>query len=192
MTANGVSYKLVESWKEDFMKLLLSYCIMLVICFDVSGAASLKTSSASIVAYQSKDSSILKPADVAYAEAMEFARFLSGRGIVVKSVHGSKLNGFFQGLKKAAFFRTDKGVVEVVFFPEPKGAEMVRVKEQRRAGRYLYSFEGQPHPNPPGDTIDAGRPMYFLMHRNWFIVSGSEELYGALGRALAVESSSNR
>lgn len=170
------------------MKLLLLHCLILVICLDAFGVASRKTSSTPTVAHQSKDISILKPSDVAYAEAMEFARFLSSKGIVVKSVHGSVLNGFFQGLKKAAFFRTDKGVVEVIFFPEPSGAEKVRVKEQRRAGRYLYSFEGQPHPNPPGDTIDAGQPIYFLMYRNWFIVSGSEELHSALKRALIAES----
>jgi hypothetical protein len=94
------------------------------------------------------------------------------------------LNGFFRGLHKAAFFRTDKGVVEVIFFPEPAGADKIRVTERRREGRYLYTFEGQPHPNPPGDTIDAGRPMYFLMHRNWFIVLSGKELYEALQRAL--------
>ena len=116
---------------------------------------------------------------------MEVAQFLNGKGINVKSVHGSKLNGFFRGLNKAAFFKTEKGVVEVIFFPEQMGAERVKVREQRKAGRYLYFFEGQPDPNPPGDTIDAGRPMYFLMHRSWFIVVSSKELHDALRRALA-------
>ena len=75
--------------------------------------------------------------------------------------------------------------MEVIFFPEPAGAERVRVTEQRLAGRYLYSFEGQPHPNPPGDRMDASRPMYFLMQRNWFIVVfDNEELYDALKLAL--------
>ena len=166
------------------MRLHLLHCAMLAICLGGFGAASQVTSSGKMTAHQSKDVSILKPTDVAYAEAMEVAQFLNGKGIVVKSVHASKLNGFFRGLGKAAFFRTDKGVVEVIFFPKPAGAERVRVREQRKEGRYLYSFEGQPHPNPPGDTMDAGRPVYFLMHRDWFIVADSEELYDALKRAL--------
>ena len=166
------------------MKLLLMYFTILVMCFDAFGLTSQQTSSQATIAYQSKDSSILKPTDVAYVEALEFARLLNGKGIIVKSVHGSKLNGFFRDLEKAAFLRTDKGIVEVIFFPEPTGAERVQVTERRRAGRYLYSFAGQPHPNPPGDTFDSNRPMYFLMYRNWFIVPDSREFYDALKGAL--------
>ena len=166
------------------MKLRLFYFTMLVVCIGAFDEASAKNPSLASVAYQSKDSSLLKFTDVAYAEAMEFAQFLNSKGVTVQSVHGSKFNGFFRGLKKAAFFRTDKGVVDVIFLPEPTGAEKVRVIEQRREGRYHYSFEGQPHPNPPGDTIDAGRPVYFLMHRNWFMVLSNKELYGALRRSL--------
>lgn len=165
------------------MRLLLLHCAMLVVCLDAFGVAAHKTSSRTRIAYQSKDGSILKPTDVAYAEAMEFAHFLNGKDIKVQSVHGSKLNGFFRGLEKAAFFRTDKGILEVIFFPEQTGAEKVRVTEQRLGGRYLYSFEGQPHPNP-GDTFDASRPMYFLMQGTWFIVINNEELYDALKLAL--------
>ncbi|HEX8140102.1 MAG TPA: hypothetical protein VF544_21245 [Pyrinomonadaceae bacterium] len=166
------------------MRLHLLLCTILALCPGGFAVASQVSSSRTIIACQSKDGSILKPTNTSYNEAMEFAQFLEGRGIIVKSVQSSKLNGFFQGLEKAGFFKTDKGIVEVIFFPEPSGAEKVRVRERRRAGRYLYSFEGQPHPNPPGDRIDAGRPMYFLMHRNWFMVTDSEELHEALKLAL--------
>lgn len=135
-------------------------------------------------ASQSQDVSLLKPTDVAYAEAMEFARFLNGKGIKVKSVHGSTLNGFFRGVEKAAFFRTEKGVVQVIFFPDPTGAQKIRVTERRHAGRHLYSFEGQPHPNPPGDTFASERPMYFLMHRSWFIVPDGKDSYDEMEGAL--------
>ena len=166
------------------MKLLLLCFTVIVVGLGAFNVTTPKTAFQSTLAYQPEDSSILKPTDVAYTQAMEFAQFLNGKGINVKSVHGSKLNGFFRGLNKAAFFRTEKGVVEVIFFPEQRGAGRVRVRERRRAGRYLYSFEGQPDPNPPGDTIDAGRPMYFLMHGSWFIVLRSKELYDTLQRAL--------
>jgi len=166
------------------MKLLLLYFSLLAMCFGTFGTSSPKIPSLATVACQSEDGSLLKPTDVAYTEAMGFARFLDGKGIVVKSIHGSKLNGLFQGLEKAAFFRTDKGIVEVIFFPDPRGAETFQVTEQRRAERYLYSFEGLPQPNPPGNTFDSNRPMYFLMHRNWFIVPDGKEFYDALKVAL--------
>jgi hypothetical protein len=166
------------------MRLHLLHCTILALCLGGFGIASQAISFRMMRAYQTKDGSILKPTNSAYAEAMKVAQFLSSKGIIVKSVHNSKLNGFFRGVEKAAFFRTDKGIMEVIFFPDTRGAEKVQVKEQRRAGRYLYSFEGQPHPNPPGDRIDAGQPMYFIMHRNWFIVINSEELYDAVKRVL--------
>ncbi|MCM3903725.1 MAG: hypothetical protein ND866_18645 [Pyrinomonadaceae bacterium] len=132
---------------------------------------------------QSQDGSLLKPEHGTYEDAMEFARFLNGAGISVKSVHRSKLEGFFQGIEKAAFFRTENGVVEVVFFPDPRGAEKVRVTEQRQAGRYLYSFQGQPNPKP-NDGFDSNRPMFFLVQRNWFMVLETEELYDSVKSAL--------
>lgn len=167
------------------MRVFLLCCLIIVSGFEIVGAVlPQKALNHLSQAGQSEDVSLLKPTDVAYADAMGFARFLDDRGIKVKSVHGSKLNGFFRGLRKAAFFRTDKGIVEIIFFPDPAGAERIEVTEQRKPGRYLYSFRGQPHPNPPGDIIDSNRPMYFLMHRNWFIVPDSKEFYDELKGAL--------
>ena len=160
------------------MKLLLLYIAILVMSFGALTVVSPKTSS------QSKDSSLLKPTDAAYQDAMAFAQFLNGHGITVKSVHRSKLEGFFQGIEKAAFFRTDKGIVEVIFLPETAGAEKVRVIEQHHGSQYLYSFEGQPHPRARGDRFVSGQPMYFLMHGNWFIMPDGKEFYDALKSAL--------
>lgn len=166
------------------MRMFLLCCLSIVLGFGavgdvLSGTALPELSQGGT----SQDGSLLKPEHPAYADAMEFARFLNDRGINVKSVHRSKLESFFQGIERAAFFRTEKGVVEVIFFPEPGGAEKVKVMEQRRAGRYLYSFQGQPNPKP-NDGFDAGRPIYFLMHRNWFIVLDSEGTYDAVKGAL--------
>ena len=127
-----------------------------------------------------KDSSLLRPSDAAYAEAMEFARFREGQRLSVESVHRSKLESFFQGINKAAFFKTNSGVIEVIFFPDANGAEKVRAIEQRNNGRYIYTFQGQPHPNPPGDTIESARPIYFVMHTTWFIVTREQEVANAL------------
>jgi hypothetical protein len=165
------------------IRTLLICCLTPILSFGAVGTTQ-KTLVHLSQASQSQDGSLLKPTAVAYADAMEFARFLDDRGINVKSVHHSKLESFFQGIEKAAFFRTEKGVLDVIFFPEPRGAEKVRVTEQRQAGRYLYSFEGQSNTKAEDGGFDANRPMYFLMHQNWFIVVDSEELYNAVKSAL--------
>jgi len=125
----------------------------------------------------------MRPGDRSYEDAMEFACWLNEKGIKFLSLHRSKLEGMFPGRTKAAFFKTEKGVVEVIFFPEPRGAESVVVKEQRTEGRYLYSFSGYPNVEFAG-AFDSPRPMYFLMHRNWFIVPNDADLNQALKRAL--------
>lgn len=130
-----------------------------------------------------RDGSVMKPGHPAYEDAMQFARVLNEKGIRVLSVHRSKLDGFFFGIQKAAFFKTEKGVVEVIFFPEPEGAEHVIVTERREATRYLYSFSGQPNATMINGFDSAG-PMYFLMYGNWFIVLDSESLYHEVKRAL--------
>lgn len=166
------------------MKLFLIYFTILSIFFGVPGVTSQGTSSRATIGYQSKDGSILKPRDAVYYEAMEFAQLLNSKGIIVKSVHRSKLESLFVGgVEKAAFFRTEKGVLEVIFFSDPEGAEKITVTEQREAGRYLYSLQGQPNPTP-GDGFDSSGPMYFLMHRNWFIVLESEDLLKAVKSVL--------
>jgi hypothetical protein len=165
------------------MKLLLLYFAVLSVCPGAFWVTSQKSSPRATIGYQSKDGSILKPRDAVYYEAMEFAQLLNSKGIIVNSVHRSKLESFFVGVEKAAFFRTEKGVLEVIFFSDPEGAEKVTVTERREEGRFLYFFQGQPNPTP-GDGFDSNRPMYFLMHRNWFIVLESEDLLKAVKRAL--------
>jgi hypothetical protein len=163
------------------MRVFLLCCLAVVSGFEtVSSVPPQKAQHHPARPGQSQDVSLLKPGHAAYADASEFARFLDDNGVNVKSMHRSTLEGFFRDVDRAAFFRTGMGVVQVIFFPEPTGAERVQVTERRRAGRYVYSFRGQPRPNPPGDTFDSGRPMYFLTHRNWFIVPDSKELYDAL------------
>src|SRR6266496_3307071 len=150
------------------MKILVAGCFVVLTCFAVAAQTR-----------QSQDESLLRPSHPAYADAMEFARFLNEHNINVKSVHNSKLNGFFRGVPKAAFFKTDKGILEVIFFPN-NGAENLLVIEQRDNKLYIYSFRGQPQPNPPRETFNAARPMYFITHGGWFIVTLDEKTFDAV------------
>ena len=153
------------------MKTMLLFCLLL---------ATLPLATAS--ANQGDDVSRIRSPDVASTEALHFAETLQQHGFTVQSIHRSKLEGFFNGLNRAAFLRTDKGIIEVIFFDEPTGAERVRVIEKRRGNRYLYAFEGQPNPQP-GERIDAGYPIYFIPYKNWFMVVMDKELASVLQQA---------
>ncbi|MDQ4122752.1 MAG: hypothetical protein M3209_15045 [Acidobacteriota bacterium] len=155
------------------MKILLLCCLATAMCFGVAAQTR-----------QSEDVLLLRSTDVAYADAAKFAQFLSDHNFKVQSIHASKLNGFFRGVERAAYFKTDRGIVEVIFFPDATGAEKISVTEQRKDKRYIYSFEGQPQPNPPGDTFNSSQPMYFIIRGNLFIVIFDEQLSRALKSAL--------
>jgi len=166
------------------MKMLLLFCLIVVTHLEVFGNVPPRAAYVSHSSIGQKlDVSLMQPDDVAYVEAMEFAQFLGDHGIIVKSVHRSKMEGFFRGVKKAAFIKTDKGILEVLFFAESTGAEKVQVTERREEGRYIYSFEGQPELKQ-GDIIDSSLREYFTMHQNLFIVTRDEELDAAVKRAL--------
>jgi len=103
----------------------------------------------------------------------------------LKSIHKSKLEGFFRGTTKAAVFKTEKGAFEIIFFPESGQAEKIKSNEKRDGKRYIYSFEGQPEPNPPLDIMNAAYPVRFIAKGNWFVVVyNNEELAETLQKIL--------
>ena len=155
------------------MKKMLMFCLLL---------ATIPLSVAS--ANQSDDTSLMRSTDIAYEEAMKFAQLLREHGFTVRSVHRSKMEGFFKGLNKAAFIRTDKGVVEVIFFDDPAGAEKVQVLEQREDERYIYSFNGQPQPKR-NDWFSSSHPVYFITHQNYLMLTSEKDLAASLKHTLA-------
>jgi hypothetical protein len=158
-------------------------CLMFGLqCTLFSGSSIQAPPAASILAEESQDSSLLQPNDSEYSDAMEIAQLLRNNGFIVHTLHRSKMSGFFSGVDKAALIKTDKGVFEVIFFPAMDGAEKVQVLEERKAGRYLYSFREQPN-STLGDSIDSKRPQYFIRHRNLFIIMDDQDLYTTLKTA---------
>jgi len=134
---------------------------------------------------QIQDESLMRPNDIAYADAIAFAQYLNTHGVTVQSVHGSKLAGMFRGVGKAAFIRTDKGIVEIVFFPGPMDAERIKVTYTKNATEtvpHKYVIE-QPITHDT-QTMEAAYPVYFTLHKNWFIVTSESELDAILKRVL--------
>ncbi len=124
-----------------------------------------------------RDVSLMQPSDVAYVSAREFAEILRESGIDVHSIHRSKLEGLFSHSDKAAFFRTDRGIVEVIFLSGSESADAIRVNTRRMKERYLNSFRGH-------ETMNTPRPYYFVQRGDKFIVTRSQQLASEIELAL--------
>ena len=132
-----------------------------------------------------EDVSLLKPGDRAYADAVNAATIFNQHDLKIQSIHRSKLEGFFRDVWNAAVFKTDKGPFEIIFFPESDQAEKIQVTEKRDGKRHIYSFAGQPHPDPSRDFMNAAYPMDFIAKGNWFIViNDNRELADLLRKTL--------
>jgi len=164
------------------MKTLLLSCLITI---AFAGELSATVSATQTQTKQAEDVSLMKPTDAAYSEALRFAAVLRQQGFEVTSIHRSKLEGFFQGLTKAAFFRIGKGVIEVIFLPDAKAARQIEVNTRREGERYVYSFRGQPQLRPTADTMNSAYPNYFITHGNAFIVTNDSELATALNTNFA-------
>ena len=166
------------------MKVFAHYCVATLL-LQLIFAAPHQATTSNLHAAQIQDVSLLRPADIAYQDAAKFAQFLKAKGVEVRSIHRSTLEGFFKGMGKAAFFRTDKGIVEVIFFPGPLDAEKVSITYSRndsKAVPHRYKVEGQPVHGE--GVIHAAYPVYFTLHRSWYIVTSDAEMDATLKRSL--------
>ena len=125
---------------------------------------------------------VLKTDDPAYTDAMELAQTLRNHNFTVKCVLQSKMNGFFEGQKGAALYRTNRGDFQALFLPKTQKFAVQPI-ETRENGWYIYSFAGSPHAT--GGPLDCARPTYFSQHANQLFETGDEPLAAALEKALA-------
>ena len=119
---------------------------------------------------------LLTPANPAYDAAMNLARTLRSRGIMVKCILLSKEERMFEGQEGAANYQTDDGVFEALFLPKAKTFSALEIIEQEETGGYLYSFRGSPR--SLAERWEGVRPTYFVKH-------GSQLLH-TLDKPLAV------
>jgi len=123
---------------------------------------------------------LLKPSDAGFGEAQQFRRFLTGQGFVVHCVIRSTFQSFTWTSPEAAFL-TDRGDLEVRFFPAPSGAEQVRVAEVHTDSGWRYSFPGHAG---AGDTMYAVTRQYFIRVGRWLVLVGDPNIAAELQRAL--------
>jgi hypothetical protein len=123
----------------------------------------------------------------AYTDAIALSETLSKYGISVKCILMSKMDGTFDGQDGAALYRTDHGDFEVLFLPQPKTFDRLRVIERRDGERYSYRFKGPPQPWP-ANLIDSAFRIYFIKNGNrLFVVDQNKELAATLGKLVHSE-----
>jgi hypothetical protein len=128
---------------------------------------------------QGPDVSHLVPKDLGFATA--FVQTLSDSGWSVERVAYSKFNGGMLGTKKAAWVKTDKGVLEVLFFERSAEVEQIQIKEEADSTpsyhHYTVTRAKETHPW-------CCAPVYFTKNRTMLIISYDRELADALNKLL--------
>lgn len=123
------------------------------------------------------------PARFQYAE--DFVRMLERAGITVRRLERSHLEGMFPLVSQAVFVVTDRGVVEAAFFEGPTDAEKLTIVYNKigAGNRHRYRLQGCPTQLDQRD-INSAYPIYFTLHKNWFIQTLETDLEAAIKNAL--------
>jgi PBP1b-binding outer membrane lipoprotein LpoB len=119
---------------------------------------------------------VVIPADLTFSTPLVQA--LSQSGLSVMSVQGSTYTALFPSTDQAVWIKTNKGIVEAVFFAESVEAEQIHITEQpkKTTGRYLYTIQAPPPILLHAQTIDAAFPLYFTVKSDMLMITSSEEL----------------
>jgi hypothetical protein len=145
--------------------LLTIYCVLLFFGMQFTWASQSPC--------DNPHSTPLPSTNPAYADAMELARILRGRGFVVKCVLLSKEEHMFEGQEGAANYQTDVGVFEALFLPKPENFDGLVIIEQKQSRSYLYSFRGTPRSLP--EHWEGVTPTYFVKHGGLLLHTLDEE-----------------
>ena len=132
-----------------------------------------------------RPTSIAIPADLGFSSS--FVQLLSNSGLNVLSVQSSIWNGMFQSTNKAAWIKTDQGIVEMVSFTNTTEVKQIQVTQLTTTitGRYLYKIQAPPPTLLHDVTIDAAFPLYFTMQHGMLLITSNAELDRTLKHILS-------
>jgi hypothetical protein len=106
-----------------------------------------------------------------FKEVEPFVRFLEQHGLTVSEVASSDLS-VMVGAKASAYVGTERGRFDIMIFRGQNDAERIRVTYSRggRGSHHVYQIADLNGRQPPR-TTEVDHPLYFTMHRNWFVVT---------------------
>ena len=113
--------------------------------------------------------------DPVHDDAMELAHTLEGHSFVVECVRSSKQSQIFDGQKGAAWYKTNRGIFEVLFLPRGQTFDELKIVSESKGGGFsIYSFQGKPLTST---TMKSKAPIAFIKHDNvMFEVFGDDSL----------------
>lgn len=135
-----------------------------------------KLAEATALALPIQPTPVVIHADLAFSTPL--VRLLSQSGLSILSVQSSTYMSMFHSTDKAAWIKTDEGIVEAVFFADPAEAGQIRVTQSpgQTAGRYVYIIQAPPPTLLHDQTIDAAFPLFFTVERGMFMETSSAAL----------------
>ena len=158
-------------WRLSFVLVLLSIAY--------SSQASILNPRPALT--QEPDVSHSIPPDLSFA--IDFVKTLSESGFSIQAVRHSIFNGGTMGTKKAAWIRTDQGVLEVLFFDRKADVEQIAIKENENSTpnyhRYTVTTGNEEHP------WEGRLPVYFTKYRSMLIITYDNKLNAQINRLFA-------
>ena len=129
---------------------------------------------------QGQDVSHLVPPALSFANG--FVQTLSDSGWSIERVGLSIYNGGMAGTTKAAWIKTDKGVLEVLFYETSAEVEKIQLKENDDSTPSYHKYTVR-WPNTDRLSGFEGRlPVYFTKYRTMLIMSYDRSLADALNK----------
>ena len=164
------------NWTMIIMRLLLGIMLFLLTIPCASRTSFIIASTP-----QRQDVSHLVPSSLTFAT--QFVQTLSDAGWIIEQVAGSKFNGGMMGTEKAAWVKTDRGVLEVLFFENREEVQQIQIKEEADSTptyhKYTVTRGSESHP------WQGRLPVYFTKYRTMLIVSCDQRLADALNKLFA-------
>ena len=115
----------------------------------------------------------LQPYHPSYQDALALFLTLNDLGIRGDCVAMSKSDGLLKGQRGAAFFHTDQGSFEALFFPTSQQVQDIRIAEQQKGDSYTHTLATQlPHFTR---TWSSHFPTYYVKHENVLLMITKNE-----------------
>ena len=128
-----------------------------------------------------QDVSHLVPARLSFATS--FIQYLSDGGWKVRDVRDSIYNGgIIPETKRAAWIKTDQGILEALFFEKQADLEKIRIVEEPGSNASYHKYTVTTATSTQG--MEGRLPVYFTKYRNALIVTYDRKLTERLMRLL--------
>ena len=152
-------------------------CVWIVRGFSMIVCASVLTGPVKS-STQGRDVSPIVPPQVSYANG--FVQRLSDGGLWIQKVALSKYNGGYFGPTKAVWVKTDKGILEAVFFDKPAELDRIQLQKEETGNPKTHKYTVT-LPDGQTATWDMGHAsVYFIKYRDTLIITRDGELNEAL------------